>query len=83
MQGKNIEFSENRKKELVSDIKNFFSEELDQDIGDLKAEMVLAFMLKKIGAKIYNQGIADARKWFRDKFDDLDGDFFLLEKDDN
>lgn len=41
---------------------------------------MLDFILQKVGPKIYNKGVNDSRKWFQDKFEDLDADFFLLEK---
>lgn len=77
---KKFESKEEERKILIADIKDFFLKETDQEIGDLRAELVLDFFLEKIGAKIYNLGVNDARKWFREKFDDLDADFYLLEK---
>ena len=46
---------------LIGSIKRFFKEELDEEIGDLKAERVLEFCIKEIGPSVYNQAIADAR----------------------
>ena len=77
---KNIFIKQETKKELLSEIKSFFLQELDHEIGDLKAEIIFDFIINKFGPKIYNQGVADARKWFRERFEDLDADFFLLEK---
>ncbi len=75
-----IEIKPEDKKVLIADIKNFFLIEIGDEIGDLRAEIVLDFILKKIGPTIYNQGVNDARRWFREKFEDLDADFYLLEK---
>ncbi|PIU24219.1 DUF2164 domain-containing protein [Candidatus Berkelbacteria bacterium CG08_land_8_20_14_0_20_39_8] len=80
MNKKEIELKNEEKKILISDIKEFFLYEFDENIGDLRAEIVLDFFLKKIGPKIYNRGVSDARKWFRGKFEDLDADFYLIEK---
>jgi uncharacterized protein (DUF2164 family) len=77
---KEIELSDDDKKFLIAEIKDFFLKEFEEEIGDLRADIVLDFILKKAGPKIYNLGVNDSRKWFRDKFEDLDADFFLLEK---
>ena len=77
---KKFELKEDEKKILITDIKDFFVKEFDEELGDLRADLVLDFFLEKIGPKIYNLGVNDSRKWFREKFEDLDADFYLLEK---
>lgn len=78
---KEIELKDDEKKILIAEIKDFFKQEFEEDLGDLKAGIVLDFILKKAGHAIYNRGVNDARKWFREKFEDLDADFYLLEKE--
>ena len=56
-----IEFSPDVRKYLTGSIKQFFIEELEQDIGDLKASLVLDFIIKEIGPAIYNSAVADAQ----------------------
>jgi len=66
---------------LVGSIKRFFEQNLDTDIGDLKATMVLEFCVREIGPSIYNQAIADAQAYFQDKAADLGGSRFEAEFD--
>jgi uncharacterized protein (DUF2164 family) len=54
-------------------IKRYVAEHLDQDIGDLKATMLLEFCLKEIGPTIYNMAISDAQKYFEVRVVDLEG----------
>lgn len=77
---KKFELKDSDEKILIADIKDFFQKEFEEDLGDLRSSIVFDFFLNKIGPKFYNQGVNDARKWFREKFEDLDADFFLLEK---
>ena len=56
---------------LVSSIKRFFMKELEEDIGDLKAEMVLEFFAKELAPSVYNRALADAQTYFVDKASDL------------
>ena len=66
-------------KALYASIKRFFDEKLDDEIGDLKARLVLDYCLREIGPTIYNQAISDAQAWFQGKVTDLDGSCFEAE----
>jgi len=66
-----IKLEQDTEKSLIDSIKRFFTEELDDDIGDLKALLVLDFCLREIGPSIYNQAIADAQSFFQEKSLDL------------
>ena len=60
-------------KHLLDSIKRFFAEEMDDDIGDLKAMNVLDFFSSEIGPSVYNQAIADAQAFLSEKVSDLSG----------
>ena len=60
-------------KRLVASIKRYAAENLDEDIGDLKAALLLEYCLKEIGPSIYNQAIADAQAYFTGRVADLEG----------
>jgi len=68
-----IELSPEITKQLQSSIKRYFAETLDQDIGDLRAGMLLNYCLKEIGPSVYNQAIADAQAYFQGRVGDLEG----------
>lgn len=67
-----IALSDAAKKQSIASIKRYFAEELDQDIGELKAGLVLEFILKEIGPSIYNGAISDAQTYLRDRIADLE-----------
>lgn len=60
-------------KQLLTSIKRFAAEHLDEGIGDLKAALLLEFCLTEVGAVVYNQAIADAQRYFHERSADLDG----------
>jgi uncharacterized protein (DUF2164 family) len=68
-----ITLSPETTKQLHASIKRYVAEHLEQDIGDLKAGMLLDYCLKEIGPTIYNQAIADAQSFLQDKVSDLGG----------
>ena len=71
-----ITLSQDTQDHLLASIKRYFAEHMDEDIGDLKATLLLEFCLKEIGPSIYNQAIADAQAYMQDKVTDLDGTCF-------
>ena len=60
-------------RQLQASIKRYFAENLDQDIGDLKADLLLDYVVREIGPTIYNQAIADAQAYFQARVADLEG----------
>jgi uncharacterized protein (DUF2164 family) len=66
-----IEISPVARTKAVASIRRYFREELDQDIGDLKAALLFEYFLAEHGPTIYNQGIADARAFFEERSADL------------
>lgn len=66
---------------LLESIKRFFLEELEQDIGDLRARAVLEFCVAEIGPSVYNQAIADAQTFLERAVSDLGGVQFEPEFD--
>jgi len=76
-----IKLQKDTEKYLVGSIKRFFAERMDADIGDLKAALVLEFLIREIGPSIYNQAIADAQVYFQEKASDLGGSRYEPEFD--
>ena len=61
------------RKQLLASIKRYATENLDEEIGDLKAGLLLDYCLKEIGPSVYNQAIADAQSYFTGRVADLEG----------
>ena len=66
---------------LLGSIRRFFTEELDDDIGDLKARSVLDFFIREVGPSVYNQAIADAQATMTVAVIDLAGNRYEPEFD--
>jgi uncharacterized protein (DUF2164 family) len=61
---------------LVGSLKRYAAEELDLQLGDLKAKLLLAYVLKEIGPTVYNQAVADVQAVLQEKVADLGVDCF-------
>lgn len=60
-------------KQLQASLKRYVAENLDEDIGDLKASLMLDFVMKEIAPTIYNRAINDAQTYFQARVADLEG----------
>ena len=68
-----IELEKEAEHRLLASIKRYFEEQLELEIGDLKAILLLRFILKEIGPCIYNRAIGDVRAHLRDVVEEVDG----------
>ena len=75
-----IEFSKEEKETIVGQIRRYFREELDREIGRFEAEFLLEFFAKEIGCYYYNRGLSDARAVFQDKLESIDDALYEIEK---
>ena len=75
-----IELDKERKQRMVRAIQTYFLEKLDQEIGQLAAELLLEFLVKQVGPTIYNQAVKDAQAFLQDKLMDLDGVLYQPEE---
>jgi len=49
-----ITLPDDAQNQAIASIRRYVAEELDQDIGDLKARMLLEYFLKEIAPTVYN-----------------------------
>jgi uncharacterized protein (DUF2164 family) len=68
-----IKFQRDVESRAIETIKRYFEAHLDQEIGDLKAGLLLEFFLAELGPSVYNKAIADAQKHLQESVMDLDG----------
>lgn len=68
---KPITISDDARTRAVAALRSYFEDNLDEEIGDLKAALLLDFILAELGPSVYNQAIADARAYFEERAGDL------------
>ena len=56
---------------MVSEIKNYFLKEREEETGDLAAGMFLDFILVRLAPEFYNQGVVDSHKYIQEATEDL------------
>lgn len=66
-----VKISKEIKEEMRRHIIQYFSEEREEDLGDLASQLLVDFFIEQLGPYIYNQGVEDAHGYIKDKVDDL------------
>jgi len=80
MRGKKpISLPDAARKQAIAALQQYFRDNMDEPIGDLKAGLLLDFILSELGPSVYNQAIADARVFFEERTADLAAMCFLYE----
>lgn len=71
-----IQLSDDRKAQLVSAVQSYFRDNLDLELGELGAGLLIEFFVRELGAPVYNQAIRDAHDFLEEKLVDLAGEFY-------
>ena len=74
-----IELIKPQRTAAIESLQRYFEEELSEPIGDLKAGLLLNYILEEIGPVIYNQAISDAQARLAARLADLNGELYADE----
>ena len=75
-----IKLSKDEKENIIRKIQLYFSEELEQTIGQFDAEFLLDFFSEEVGAYYYNRGLFDAQAILESKLESIADAIYELEK---
>ncbi len=71
MKNNKIKLTNEKREYMISAIKNYFSNERDEDLGDLASGMILDFFIDELATEFYNQGVYDSYVYMNDRCEDL------------
>ncbi len=77
---KPIVFSKEEQRDLIPRIRAFVRDELDQEIGDLQASMLMDFFAEKLGHAVYNRALYDAQALIAAKAEEMAEALYALER---
>jgi uncharacterized protein (DUF2164 family) len=66
-----ITIPDDARRRAIAALRSFVAEDWDEEIGELKAGLLLDFIVSELGPTVYNQAIADARGFFAERAEDL------------
>jgi len=65
---------------LNDQIRRYLRDELDTEIGNMDADFLIDFLSGTLGASFYNLGLKDAQALVARKIDDLNDEFYGMER---
>ncbi len=66
---------------ILDGLKHYMRDELECELEDFPAKMLLDFLLELIGPKLYNQAIDELEPWLYDRFIGILEDSHAMKKD--
>ncbi|HWT76147.1 MAG TPA: DUF2164 domain-containing protein [Mobilitalea sp.] len=76
----NINLTNEEKKQLLEEIQYYFETERGENLGILATESIFDFFLDTLGKHIYNKALDDTKKWYTNRMEDVEADFYALYK---
>jgi uncharacterized protein (DUF2164 family) len=74
-----LELPKQTRTEAIASLQRYFEQEMPEPLGELRAGLLLNFILEEIGPAIYNRAIADAQARLTSRVADLSGELYADE----
>ncbi|HSJ62923.1 MAG TPA: DUF2164 domain-containing protein [Gemmatimonadaceae bacterium] len=74
-----IAIADDARQQAIAALREYFADNLDEEIGDLKAALLFDFIVSELGPTVYNQAIADARTFLEERVTDLASECYVQE----
>ncbi|MES2306305.1 MAG: DUF2164 domain-containing protein [Gemmatimonadota bacterium] len=67
-----IALTDDSRKQALASIKRYCSENIEAELSDIEAGLLLDFFLKEVAPSVYNAAVSDAQTYLRDRLVDLE-----------
>lgn len=67
-----IELSKDARNAAIASIERYFTENMDEKIGNIAASGLLGFFLEEVGPTIYNKAVADVQERLQARIAEVD-----------
>ena len=74
-----IELSEQKRKDAIASIQQYFLKNMPEELGTLPAGLLLNYFLEEIGPAIYNKAITDAQQRLQARIAEVDSELYVDE----
>lgn len=79
--GEILGLTDEQKKQLASEIRAFYLDVRDEEIGIIEEGQLLDLFTEHMAPIIYNKALNDAQRWFKQHLENLESDYYLLYRD--
>ncbi len=74
-----IKLDKDVEQRLLASLQRYCANNFDEEVGNLKAQLLLDFCVREIGPSIYNQAVQDAQKVMHEKVTELETNCYEIE----
>lgn len=71
-----LELTKQETEEALQSLRKYFAAEMDEEIGELRAKLLLSYIVKEIAPLAYNRGVHDAEAFFRKQLEEVSASCF-------
>lgn len=69
--GIEIKLTKEKRDDLIREIRHYFWNEREEELGELAASLMLDFIQEKLAPEFYNQGVYDSYKYMTERVEDI------------
>lgn len=66
-----IKITKEKEADMIESIKEYFSNERQEELGDLASSLILDYIIEELAPEFYNQGVYDAYQFMNDRNEEL------------
>lgn len=74
-----IKLDKDTEERLLASLQRYCSQNFDEEVGGLKARLLLDFCLREIGPSVYNQAVQDAQAAMQEKIAEVETNCYETE----
>ena len=76
-----IKLNDEQKKALIHEIRAFYLEEREEEIGFIEERKLLDLFCEQLAPIVYNKALDDVLRWMKGQMENAEVDYYLLYKD--
>lgn len=76
-----VHLSDEQKKALAEKIRAFYAYIREEEIGIIEEQQIIELFCEHMAPIVYNKALDDAMRWFKDRLENIESDYYLLYRD--
>ena len=73
-------FPDEQRKVIIEELQRFYKSEFDEDLGMIRADLLLDKFLELTAVQIYNEGVDSTERLVEDRVNELKMELYMLRK---
>ena len=73
--------NDEQKKQMTNKIRKFYSDIREEEIGIIEEQQIIELFCEHMAPIVYNKALDDAMRWFNERLENIEADYYLLYRD--